>query len=253
MGIVWSLDLIWPRSVVVVVYRVCDAWQTFCHGLNFEDLVHFMLDCKVFHPVLDNFPSAHIPTRAIFKDSRLMFILDHSDHVQVWGASQLWRKGRKIINNLLDDGREGKSCRKVIFLWLRPIMEDCGIWYGFIAHDYYVLLTLRLGSVLVHVGCGTGYSPKTFWCGLCIRHIYGTFCYGMFMKCNKWNVINGIRWRQRCVLVYAGVLSCLVISINQNPVCAFSPGPVFGIIVSSWTCMIMEFSLLVEWCSMFPG
>ena len=62
-----------------------------------EDLVHFMLDCRVLHPVRDDFPlffkPASLPGQS--KDSHVKFILNHSDHVQVVRCISALKKRRE--------------------------------------------------------------------------------------------------------------------------------------------------------------
>jgi len=98
-----------------------------------------------------------------------MFIPDHSDHVQVLRCISALKEAGKLFNNLLDDGREGE------------IMPKGGLWdmVWIYCYDYYVLPTLRLGSVLVHVGCGTADSPQTFRCGPVFMAYIWHFCYGI--------------------------------------------------------------------------
>ena len=75
-----------------------------------EDLIHFMLDCRVLHPVRDDFPlffkPASLPGQS--KDSHVKFILNHSDHVQVVRCISALKKRRESCLQLLDDGREGE-------------------------------------------------------------------------------------------------------------------------------------------------
>ena len=75
-----------------------------------EDLVHFMLDCRVLHPVRDNFPLFFKPTSlpGQSKDSHVKFILNHSDHVQVVRCISAVEGRRENCLQLLDDGREGE-------------------------------------------------------------------------------------------------------------------------------------------------
>ena len=70
------------------VCRLCQTlgyWDDTTGSIPVEDLVHFMLDCRVLHPVRDNFPLFFKPTSlpGQSKDSHVKFILNHSDHVQV--------------------------------------------------------------------------------------------------------------------------------------------------------------------------
>ena len=96
--------------------RVCRLCQTLGYrddttGLvPVEDLVHFMLDCRVLHPVRDNFPLFFKPTSlpGQSKDSHAKFILNHSDHVQVVRCISALKKRRESCLQLLDDGREGE-------------------------------------------------------------------------------------------------------------------------------------------------
>ena len=75
-----------------------------------EDLVHFMLDCRVLHPVRDNFPLFFKPTSlpGQSKDSHVKFILNHSDHVQVVRCISALKGRRENCLQLFDDGREGE-------------------------------------------------------------------------------------------------------------------------------------------------
>jgi len=96
--------------------RVCRLCQTLGYrddttgSIPVEDLVHFMLDCRVLHPVRDNFPLFFKPTSlpGQSKDSHVKFILNHSDHVQVVRCISALKKRRESCLQLLDDGREGE-------------------------------------------------------------------------------------------------------------------------------------------------
>ena len=96
--------------------RVCRLCQKLGYrddttgSIPVEDLVHFMLDCRVLHPVRDDFPlffkPASLPGQS--KDSHVKFILNHSDHVQVVRCISALKKRRESCLQLLDDGREGE-------------------------------------------------------------------------------------------------------------------------------------------------
>ena len=66
-----------------------------------DDLVHFMLDCRVLHPVRDNFPLFFKPTSlpGQFRDSHVRFVFNHSDHVQFVRciSSSCEEKARKLF------------------------------------------------------------------------------------------------------------------------------------------------------------
>ena len=96
--------------------RVCRLCQTLGYrddttgSILVEDLVHFMLDCRVLHPVRDHFPLFFKPTSlpGQSKDSHVKFILNHSDHVQVVRCISDLKGRRENCLQLLDDGREGE-------------------------------------------------------------------------------------------------------------------------------------------------
>ena len=69
-----------------------------------------MLDCRVLHPVRDNFPLFFKPTSlpGQSKDSHVKFILNHSDHVQVVRCISALKGRRENCLQLLDHGREGE-------------------------------------------------------------------------------------------------------------------------------------------------
>ena len=84
--------------------RVCRLCQTLGYrddttgSIPVEELVpHFMLDCRVLHPVRDNFPLFFKPTSlpGQSKDSHVQFILNHSDHVQVVRCISTLKKRRE--------------------------------------------------------------------------------------------------------------------------------------------------------------
>jgi hypothetical protein len=76
-------------------------------SIPIEDVVHFMLDCRVLDPVRERFPLFYQPTSLSgrCRDSHLNFVFNHSDHVQVVRCISALKNRRESCLHLLDDGR----------------------------------------------------------------------------------------------------------------------------------------------------
>jgi hypothetical protein len=94
--------------------RVCQLCQALGYkddvtgSIPIEDVVHFMLDCRVLNPVRDKFPLLYQPGTSLSgrsRDSHLKFIFNHSDHVQVVRCISALKNRRESCLQLLDDGR----------------------------------------------------------------------------------------------------------------------------------------------------